>query len=216
MWLRKVDGQKLRAMLAPSSYGPAVVRHGAFSTPWRTLQIADDAAGLYMSDLVLNLNEPNKLGDVSWVKPVEVRRRVVGDAPAKGTWNAGPEACRQHGQHQALYRLRGEERFPRRAGRRLEPGLGKRLGPRRRRLQLHQPYPDFDLPGLAAYAKTRGVRLIGHHETGGNLPAYEKQMERRLQAVCEARRRQRQVGLCARRRQHAVHGPRRQAALRPL
>ena len=38
MWLRKVDGQKLRAMLAPSSHGPAVVRHGAFTTPWRTMQ----------------------------------------------------------------------------------------------------------------------------------------------------------------------------------
>jgi alpha-glucosidase len=53
----------------PSPSDPAVVRKGAFNTPWRTLQIADDAAGLYMSDLVLNLNEPNRLDDVSWVKP---------------------------------------------------------------------------------------------------------------------------------------------------
>lgn len=55
MWLRKVDGQKLRAQLAPCSTGAALVREGAVTTPWRTIQIADDAAGLYMSTLLLKL-----------------------------------------------------------------------------------------------------------------------------------------------------------------
>ena len=55
MWLRKVDGQKLRAQLAPCSTSAVLVREGAVTTPWRTIQIADDAAGMYMSTLVHNL-----------------------------------------------------------------------------------------------------------------------------------------------------------------
>ena len=66
MWLRKSEGQRFRATLSPSARGARVSRSAPFTTPWRTLQIADDAAGLYMTDLILNLNEPNALGDVSW------------------------------------------------------------------------------------------------------------------------------------------------------
>ena len=69
MWLRRVTGQRLKTLLWPSASGPKVTRTAPFSTPWRTLQIAADAPGVYMSDLILNLNEPNKLGDVSWVHP---------------------------------------------------------------------------------------------------------------------------------------------------
>ncbi|NGZ85233.1 hypothetical protein GW587_13325 [Duganella sp. SAP-35] len=60
LWLRRVEGQKLRAHLAPPASGPAVVRKGAFNTPWRAIQIADDAPGLYLSDLVLNLGEASQ------------------------------------------------------------------------------------------------------------------------------------------------------------
>ncbi|MGH8855555.1 MAG: glycoside hydrolase family 97 protein [Telluria sp.] len=177
MWLRKVDGQKLRAMLAPSPSGPAVVRRGAFSTPWRTLQIADDAASLYMSsDLILNLNEPNKLGDVSWVKP----SKFVGVwwlmHLYSGSWNAGPKHAattantKKYIDFAAKHGMRGV----------LVEGWNKGWesdwGHGGADFSFTQPYPDFDLPGLAAYAKSKGVRLIGHHETGANIVAYEKQM----------------------------------------
>src|SRR5258706_2976810 len=66
MWLRRSTGQVLKTKLSPSSQGAAVRRAAPFTTPWRTLQIAATAGGLYMSDLILNLNEPNRLGDVSW------------------------------------------------------------------------------------------------------------------------------------------------------
>jgi alpha-glucosidase len=69
MWLRRTDGQRLRAQLSPSAEGWKVRRTLPFSTPWRTLQISDQAGGLVESNLILNLNEPNVLGDVSWVKP---------------------------------------------------------------------------------------------------------------------------------------------------
>src|SRR3546814_8100246 len=60
MWFKRVEGQKFRATLSPSSQGPRVIRDLPFATPWRTIRIADDAAGLVESDLELNLNEPNR------------------------------------------------------------------------------------------------------------------------------------------------------------
>jgi alpha-glucosidase len=176
MWLRKVEGQKLRAMLAPSSYGPAVVRRGAFHTPWRTLQIADNAAGLYMSDLILNLNEPNKLGDVSWVQPAKFVGVWWEMHLNKGTWNAGPkhaantENTKRYIDFAARHGFRGVLVEGWNLGWESDWGHGGAD------FSFTRSYPDFDLPGLAAYAKSKGVRLIGHHETGANIPAYEKQM----------------------------------------
>ncbi|GAB3368136.1 glycoside hydrolase family 97 protein [Massilia agri] len=177
MWLRKVDGQKLRAMLAPSPSGPAVVREGAFVTPWRTLQIASNAAGLYMSDLVLNLNEPNRLGDVSWVKPSKFVGVWWQMHLQSGTWNAGPNHAattantKKYIDFAAKHGMRGV----------LVEGWNKGWesdwGHGGADFSFTEPYPDFDLTGLAAYAKSKGVRLIGHHETGANIVAYEKQMD---------------------------------------
>ena len=177
MWLRRVEGQKLRAHLTPSTSGPAVVHKGAFNTPWRTMQIADDAPGLYMSDLVLNLNEPNQLGDVSWVKPSKFVGVWWEMHLERSTWSSGPRHgattanTRRHIDFAARHGLRGvlvegwnlgwDENWA---------GSGSTFS-------FTQPYPDFDLPGLAAYARERGVRLVGHHETGGNIARYESQMD---------------------------------------
>lgn len=177
MWLRKVDGQKLRAMLAPSSSGAAVVRHGAFTTPWRTMQIADNAAGLYMSDLILNLNEPNKLGDVSWVKPSKFVGVWWEMHLNKASWNAGPKHgattanTRRYIDFAAKHGFRGVLVEGWNLGWESDWGHGGAD------FSFTKPYPDFDLPGLAAYAKAKGVRLVGHHETGANIVAYEKQMD---------------------------------------
>lgn len=62
-------GSNLVANLAPRADGALVKVSVPFKTPWRTIQVANDAVGLINSDLILNLNEPNKLGDVSWFKP---------------------------------------------------------------------------------------------------------------------------------------------------
>lgn len=177
MWLRKVDGQKLRAMLAPSSYGPAVVRHGASHTPWRTLQIADSAAGLYMSDLILNLNEPNKLGDVSWLKPSKFVGVWWEMHLQKGTWNAGPKHAANTANTKRYIDFAAKNGFRGVLVEGWNQGWESDWGHGGADFSFTKPYADFDLPGLAAYAKSKGVRLIGHHETGGNLPAYEKQMD---------------------------------------
>src|SRR5690606_17138635 len=65
MNLMRVEGRRFRATLFPGTGVAKVERSAPFATPWRVILIADDAGGLATSDLVLNLNEPNKLGDVS-------------------------------------------------------------------------------------------------------------------------------------------------------
>src|SRR5690606_20955629 len=72
MNLTRVDGHKLKAALTPGSGGaPKVVRETPFHTPWRALLLADTAGGLVESSLILNLNEPNAIGDVSWFRPMK-------------------------------------------------------------------------------------------------------------------------------------------------
>ena len=177
MWLRKVEGQKLRAHLTPSATGPAVERHGAFTTPWRTMRIADSAAGLYMSNLELNLNEPNKLGDVSWVHPSKFvgvwwEMHLNHSSWASGAQHgATTQNTKRYIDFAAANGFRGV----------LVEGWnlgwdGKWYGDGSQ-FSFTQPYPDFDLEGLSAYAQQKGVHLIGHHETGGNIARYESQMD---------------------------------------
>jgi alpha-glucosidase len=176
VWLRRVDGQRLKTVLWPSSSGPKVSRSAPFATPWRTLQIADDAAGIYMSNLILNLNEPNKLGDVSWVHPFKYVGIWWEMHLGTRTWASGP----RHGATTAETRRYID--FAAANGFRGVLVEGWNLGwdgdwfARGDEFNFTRPYPDFDLPALAAYAKKKGVRLIGHHETGGNLANYEKQL----------------------------------------
>ena len=176
MWVRKVEGQKLRAQLAPSTTGPAVVRHGAFTTPWRTLRIADDAPGLYMSDLELNLNEPNRLGDVSWVHPSKFVGVWWEMHLNKGTWNAGPTHAANTTNVKRYIDFAAANGFRGVLVEGWNRGWESDWGHGGAEFSFTKAYPDFDLPALAAYAKEKGVRLIGHHETGGNVAAYEKQM----------------------------------------
>ncbi len=176
VWLRRVDGQRLKTVLWPSSNGPKVSRSAPFATPWRTLQIADDAPGIYMSDLILNLNEPNKLGDVSWVHPFKYVGIWWGMHLGINTWSSGPKhgatttETRRYIDFAAANGFRGV----------LVEGWNKGWDgdwfARGDEFSFTEPYPDFDIEALAAYAKKKGVHLIGHHETAGNLANYEKQL----------------------------------------
>src|SRR3546814_14280504 len=101
MWLRRIEGTKLKAVLAPGATAAKVTRVTPFATPWRTMIIADDAAGLYMSHIELNLNEPNKLGDVSWVHPGKFNGVWGNMIKGEWSWATGPKigraSCRERG-----------------------------------------------------------------------------------------------------------------------
>ena len=177
MWLRRVEGTRLKAALSPSSSGAKVQRDAPFTTPWRTLQIADTAGGLYMSNLILNLNEPNKLGDVSWFKPSKYIGIWWAMHLGTATWSSGP----QHGATTANTKRYID--FAAANGFRGVLVEGWNVGwdadwfATGDSFSFTQPYPDFDLEGLAAYAKRKGVHLIGHHETSANIAHYESQLE---------------------------------------
>ncbi|WP_431258047.1 glycoside hydrolase family 97 protein [Roseateles chitinivorans] len=178
MWLRRVDGQKLRAQLAPSATGPAVERRGAFVTPWRTLQVSETATGLLDSRLTLHLNEPNRLGDVTWFKPGKFVGIWWEMHLGRSTWSPGPQQGATTANARRHIDFAADNGFD---GILVEgwnrgwdsdwPGNGASF-------DFLRPVAGFDLRQVAAYARERGVRLIGHHETGGNVAHYEQQMDR--------------------------------------
>ena len=178
MNVARVEGTLLKAVLTPSSSGPKVSRTGEFTTPWRMITIAPDAPSLYSArNLVLNLNEPNKLGDVSWVKPRKYVGIWWGMHLDTQSWASGAK----HGATTA-----NALKLIDFAARNGIPGMlveGWNLGwdgdwfANGGDFSFTQPYPDFDLPSIAAYAKKKGVHLIGHHETSANIAHYESQME---------------------------------------
>jgi alpha-glucosidase len=177
MWVRKVGGQKLRAQLAPGTQGATVFKQGAFATPWRTLRVTESAAALYESNLELNLNEPNQLGDVSWVQPGKFVGVWWEMHLGKSSWSSGPKHgattanAKRHIDFAAKHGFRGV----------LVEGWnigwnGNWVGSQSA-MDHTLAMPDFDLDAVAAHAKAKGVRLVGHHETGGNIARYEQQMD---------------------------------------
>ena len=176
MWLRRVSGQRLKAVLSPSSSGPAVSRKAPFVTPWRTLQIASSAPGLYMSDLILNLNEPNKLGDVSWVKPFKYVGIWWGMHLGTKTWASGPKHGATTAETKRYIDFAAQHGFRGVLVEGWNKGWDGDWFAKGDDFSFTEAYPDFDIVALAAYAKKKGVHLVGHHETAGNIAVYEKQL----------------------------------------
>jgi len=177
MWLRRVDGTRLKAVLSPASQGAKVKRTAPFVTPWRTLQIADAAGGLYMSDLILNLNEPNKLGDVSWFKPAKYVGIWWEMHLGTSTWASGPMhgATTQNARRYIDFAAKNGFRGVLVEG--WNEGWDGDWFANGETFSFTKAYPDFDLEAVAAYARRKGVRLIGHHETSANIAHYEQQLE---------------------------------------
>ncbi|WP_457096246.1 glycoside hydrolase family 97 protein [Lysobacter sp. P5_B9] len=176
MNLAKGEGGRLRAMLTPGTDGAKVVRHTPFATPWRTIQIADRAGGLVESNLILNLNEPNKLGDVSWFKPSKYVGVWWSLHLDEQTWGTGP----RHGA--TTQNTKRYIDFAARYGFRGVLVEGWNVGwdgdwfANGWNFDFSKPTPDYDIAALAAYAKAKGVHLIGHHETACAVSHYERQM----------------------------------------
>ncbi|WP_423142388.1 glycoside hydrolase family 97 protein [Parablastomonas sp. CN1-191] len=177
MWIKRVDGLRFRTLLAPSSRGAKVVRSGAFDTPWRTVLIADAPKGLFESNIELNLNEPNKLGDVSWFKPMKYIGVWWEMHLENSSWASGPKHGATTANTKAYIDFAAQHHF----GGVLVEGWNKGWDGNwfgnGRDFSFTQAYPDFDLAAVSAYARRKGVQLIGHHETGGNTANYEAQLE---------------------------------------
>ncbi|WP_308815216.1 glycoside hydrolase family 97 protein [Sphingomonas sp. GV3] len=178
MNLARSEGNTFKASLTPGAGAPKVTRMAPFASPWRTVILADDAPGLYMSHVELNLNEPNTLGDVSWIKPAKFVGVWWKMIKGEWTWATGP----QHGATTANVKTYIDF-----AAANKIPGVlveGWNVGwdgdwfGNGNDMQFDKPTPDFDAAELYRYAKAKGVHLVGHNETGGSASHYDAQLDR--------------------------------------
>lgn len=177
MTLEHTRGHTLKCNLIPWSDGVRVYGAAPFVTPWRTIQIADTPGGLITSYLILNLNEPSKLEDTSWIKPVKYIGIWWGMHIDKYTWGSG----RRHGATTANAKrhidFAAKHGFD---GVLIEGWNVDWDGDWTENGEIFnftQPHPDFDIDEVARYAQEKNVEIIGHHETGAAIDNYERQVE---------------------------------------
>ena len=166
-----------QADLTPWSDGIAVKKQGAFNTPWRTIQIGSKAVDLINSDIILNLNEPNKLGDVSWVKPGKYVGIWWGMHINTQTWGSGEKHGATTQTTKYYMDFAAEYGFDGVLVEGWNIGWDGDWFFNGDVFSFTQPYDDFDIEELTRYGKQKGVQLIGHHETSGNVTNYRNQMK---------------------------------------
>ncbi|HQU60151.1 MAG TPA: glycoside hydrolase family 97 catalytic domain-containing protein, partial [Saprospiraceae bacterium] len=151
-----------------------------FHTPWRTLQISENAGGLIESRLIVNLNEPNQLGDVSWFKPTKYVGIWWEMHLDKSTWDM---ASGRHGATTENAKRFIDFAADNNIGGLLVEGWNtgwehwRDPGSREGVFDFVTPYPDYDLQEVVRYAKEKGVEIIMHHETSAAPRTYEAQLD---------------------------------------
>ncbi len=177
MTLAPTGNHTLECDLVPWGDGSKVKASTPMKSPWRTILIVDKPGDLITSYLELNLNDPNKLGDVSWVKPGKYVGIWWEMHLGISTWGSG----KHHGATTA-----NAKRYIDFAAKHGFDGVlveGWNIGwdgdwmKNSDKFSFTKPYPDFDLEEVTRYAAEKGVTLIGHHETSGGIQNYERQME---------------------------------------
>lgn len=176
---RKFDGAAvtLVAALTPWSNGVKVYARTPFATPWRTFTITRTASELITSKLMLNLNEPCRIDDTSWITTGKYVGIWWGMHMKDYTWKQGPkhgattENTRRYIDFAAQHGIKGVLVEGWNWG---WDGDWTKQGDK---FSFTKPYPDYDLEGLQRYALSKGVTLIAHNETGGAATNYENQLD---------------------------------------
>jgi alpha-glucosidase len=172
-----MQGRTLRAALAPLADGVKARGRTPFATPWRTIQLADRASDLAPSVLGLNLNPPSVLENTGWIRPMKYVGIWWGMHIGTMTWGSGPK----HGATTANTKRYIDFAAANGFGGVLVEGWNTGWDgdwiQNADAFSFTKAYPDYDLEGLAAYAKQKGVKLIAHNETSGGLANYERQLE---------------------------------------
>ena len=167
-------------------------------TPWRTIQVTDDARKQLASRLVLNLNEPCAYDDVSWIKPVKYVGVWWEMISGKGSWaytedyptvklgqtdyasaTPSPKHCANNDNVKRYIDFAAEHGFDQVLVEGWNEGWEDWAGNSKDYVfDFVTPYPDFDIEGLNAYAHSKGVRLMMHHETSSSVRNYERHMHK--------------------------------------
>jgi len=186
----------LESHLTPDAQGDKGYLQTPTVSPWRTLIVSDRAGDILESKLVLNLNEPTKYKDVSWIKPIKYVGVWWEMITGKSTWSYTDaenikldtfdySKAKPNGTHGATTaHVKEYIDFAAKHGFDAVLVEGWNIGwedwfgkSKDYVFDFLTPYPDFDLKELHRYAKSKGIKIIMHHETSGSVRNYERHMD---------------------------------------
>lgn len=190
-----VKNYKLSSHLVPNAIGDKAYLQAPCVSPWRTIMISDDARDIVSSKMILNLNEPSKIEDTSFIKPMKYVGIWWEMHVGKSTWDyAGSQNAQNvltqdllpSGKHGAT--TENTKRYIDFAAKNGFDGVlveGWNVGWedwfgnwKEEVFDFVTPYPDFDIVAVTAYAKSKNVKMIMHHETSGSVANYERHLDR--------------------------------------
>ncbi len=186
----------LTSHLAQDVFGNKAYVQTPFQTPWRTVLVSNNPAAILNSKTILNLNEPSKIEDTSWIKPMKYVGIWWEMHVGKSTWYYADEtnlklnktnwqALKPNGRHGAT--TENTKRYIDFAAKHGFDGVlveGWNVGWedwfgqwKEEVFDFVTPYPDFDVKELQRYAASKGVELIMHHETSASISNYERRLD---------------------------------------
>lgn len=191
--------------LTPDNQGKKGYLQSPCVSPWRTIIVTDDARDILASRLILNLNEPCKIEDTSWIRPVKYIGVWWDMITGKGSWNYTDDVysvqlgktdytlTTPNGKHSAntenvkrYIDFAAEHGFDQVLVEGWNEGWEDWFGQSKDYVfDFVTPYPDFDLKALNAYAQERGVRLMMHHETSSSVRNYERHLDQAYKFMIE-------------------------------
>ena len=186
--------------LTPDAVGDKGYLQAPCTSPWRTVIVSDDARDILASKITLNLNEPCAYEDVSWIKPVKYVGVWWEMITGKSTWAytdlphvkldlVDYSRLTPNGRHAAntehvkeYIDFAAEHGFDAVLVEGWNIGWEDWIGKSKDYVfDFITPYPDFDVEEIERYAKSKGVKMIMHHETSGSVRNYERHMEKAYQ-----------------------------------
>ncbi len=190
-----------KAHLTPDPNGDLAYMQSPCTTPWRTVIVSDDARDILASRITLNLNEPCKIEDTSWIKPCKYMgvwwEMIAGRCDWSYTWDLNSThidtddltKVKPHGRHGAT--TANVKKYIDYASANGFDGVlveGWNVGwedwfgnMKDYVFDFVTPYPDFDLEEIEKYAAEKGIKMIMHHETSASVRNYERHMEKAYQ-----------------------------------
>ncbi|BFM45549.1 glycoside hydrolase family 97 protein [Flavobacterium sp. CFS9] len=177
MTLLKTGDKQYKSDLVPWADGVKVYAEAPFQTPWRTIVVGKTAGEMAASTIMLNLNEPSKIEDLSWIRPSKYIGIWWGMHLEKFTWGQGPKHGATIKNTKEYIDFAAKNSFDGVLVEGWNEGWDGDWTADGSAFSFVKAYPDFNLEEITKYAAIKNVRLIGHHETAGATKHYESQLE---------------------------------------